>query len=231
MKRALITGANRGIGFAFVKALSDCGFTVFATCRNPDEAKSLQELSQSHEQVSIKTLDITDDNNIQRLADELSDTPIDWLINNAGISGEQGVTVGNIERDNFLNVFEVNCLSALKVSEAFLPQVSKSQDKLIVCISSRMGSISDNERGRSYAYRTSKAALNCAMRSFAIDVAKDNINVMLLHPGWVKTDMGGEKGALEPEESVRRMLSIIEQHKNNSHADVLWSHEGTIIEW
>ncbi|GGI89501.1 SDR family oxidoreductase [Legionella impletisoli] len=231
MKQVLITGANRGIGFSFAKALAELGFTVFATCRHPKEAKELQQLSESQENIHIKTLDITNDDNIQQLADELSNTSIDWLINNAGISGEQGVTVGNISRDNFLKVFEVNCLSTLKVSEAFLPHLAQSQDKLIICISSRMGSISDNERGRSYAYRTSKAALNCALRSFAIDVAKDDVNVMLLHPGWVKTDMGGEDAELTPEESVRRMLNVINQHKVNSHAEVLWSHDGSIIEW
>lgn len=231
MKNVLITGANRGIGFAFAERLAKQDCQVIATCRHPHEAENLQHLSNNHQNVHIKKLDVTVDKNIEALASDLQSTPIDWLINNAGISGEEGVTVGNIKRDNFLNVFEVNCLSPLKVSEAFLPLVKKSKDKLIVCISSRMGSISDNDRGRSYAYRTSKAALNCAMRSFAIDVAEQGVHVLLLHPGWVKTAMGGPEGELEPHESVQRMLKIIEDQKDNGHADALWSHNGTKIAW
>ena len=124
-----------------------------------------------------------------------------------------------------------NVGSTIKCTEALLPLISKSHDKLVVCIGSRMGSISDNQRGRSYAYRASKAALNSVMRSFALDVADDGINVMLMHPGWVKTDLGGPNGELEPEESVSRMLPIIEAHKDNSHAETVWSHDGTVIEW
>lgn len=231
MKNILITGANRGIGFEFVKQLTSEGHHIFATCRNPEDAKELETWQKEHSGISIHQLDISDDESIKALASELSGNPLEWLINNAGISGEQGVTVGNIERDNFLNVFNTNCLSTLKVSELLLPQLRLSDEKLIICISSRMGSISDNERGRSYAYRTSKAALNCAMRSFAIDVADMGIQVLLLHPGWVQTDMGGEDANLTPEESVKHMLKVIEKNKHNNHADQLLSYDGSVINW
>ena len=116
-------------------------------------------------------------------------------MNNAGTSGEQGVTVGNINRENFINVFNINCISVVKLSDALLPNLQSSVEKSILVVSSRMGSISDNNSGRSYAYRASKAALNCVMRSFAIDAKDKGINVMLIHPGWVKTAMGGQRRA------------------------------------
>ena len=231
MKTVLITGANRGIGLAFVKQLATQNLMIIATCRSPEQADDLIALSNLHANIHIKKLDVNDDNSIELLASDLQDTPIDWLINNAGISGNDGVTVGNIERDNFLKVLETNAVSPIKLTDSLLPSLLESQDKLVVCISSRMGSISDNQRGRSYAYRTSKSALNCVMRSFAIDIAEKGVNVLLLHPGWVQTRMGGENGSLTPVESVRRMLEIIENHKDNAHAETLWSHDGSKIEW
>lgn len=101
----------------------------------------------------------------------------------------------------------------------------------ILVISSRMGSISDNEQGRSYAYRSSKAALNCAMRSFAIDVEPTGVHVMLIHPGWVKTDMGGPNGLVEVQSSVSGMLKVAEEKINNSHSEVLHRYDGEIISW
>lgn len=231
MKNILITGANRGIGFEFVKQLTTDEHHVIATCREPSTAEELNAWCQEHPQVTMHQLDVTSDESIQALASDLAGKPIDWLINNAGTSGDSGVTVGNIERDNFLNVFNTNCLSPLKVSELFLPQLNISTEKLIICISSRMGSISDNQRGKSYAYRTSKAALNCAMHSFAIDVADLGVQVLLIHPGWVKTNMGGDNAELTAEESVQRMLAVIEKNKINNHADALLSHNGAIIDW
>lgn len=231
MKTILITGANRGIGLAFVKQLCTEKNYIIATCRTPDEAQELQELANQHQNIVIKKLDVNDDESINKLASSLEDTSIDWLINNAGISGESGVTVGNIARQNFLKVLETNAVSPIKLTDALLDNLSKSQDKLVVCISSRMGSISDNQRGKSYAYRTSKAALNCVMRSFALDVADQGIHVLLLHPGWVQTRMGGDDGALSTDESVRRMLGIIDKHKHDAHAETLFSHDGSTIDW
>lgn len=231
MKTVLITGANRGLGLEFVRQLSEQDTKVIAACRNPTEAEELQLLARSRKNILCFKLDITNDQDILELVKKLGDQSIDWLINNAGISGTQGVTIGNIHRENFLNVLNVNCLSVLKISEALLPMLSKSQDKLIICISSSMGSISDNETGRSYAYRTSKAALNCAMRSFAIDVAQDGIKVMLLHPGWVKTRMGGPNGNIDTLTSIVGMLKVIEKYKLNSHAEQIRTYNDGVINW
>ncbi|KTC81561.1 SDR family oxidoreductase [Legionella brunensis] len=231
MKTILITGSNRGLGLEFIKQLSQQKNRLIATCRAPEQAKELQQYAKSKNNISIYPLDITDDQQIQSLAKELKNVSLDWIINNAGISGQSGVTVGNIERSNFLEVMNVNCLSALKVSDTFLPFLLRGEDKLIVNISSRLGSISDNEWGRSYAYRASKAALNCVMRSFALDVMKEGIKVMLLNPGWVRTGIGGVNAELDVQKSVRAMLEVIKQHKKQSHAEVLRNYNDEIIGW
>ncbi|KTD07006.1 SDR family oxidoreductase [Legionella jamestowniensis] len=231
MKTILITGSNRGLGFEFVKQLSQQNNHILATCRNPQEALDLQNYAKVKKNISIYPLDVTNDSELLALVGELKDMALDWIINNAGISGQSGVTVGNIGRDNFLHVMNVNCLSPLKISDAFLPLLLKGNEKLIVNITSALGSISDNQWGRSYAYRASKAALNCVMRSFALDVMSSDIKVMLLNPGWVKTRLGGSQAELEAEESVRRMLHIIEKYKNNSHAEVLRNYNDEIINW
>jgi len=231
MKTILITGANRGLGLEFVRQLAQDETTIIACCRNPQEADELSAYAEEKKNIVMEALDVRDDQQISNLVKKLHNQPIDWLINNAGITGDTGVTVGNVDRDNFLNVINTNCLSPLKISEAFLKNIEQSQDKLIVCISSQMGSIKDNVSGRSYAYRTGKAALNCAMRSFAIDVENQGVKVMLLHPGWVKTDMGGEDALIDPQTSIAGMLKVIHQHKDNSHAEVLRSYNGDLLPW
>ncbi|HGK6671991.1 SDR family oxidoreductase [Legionella feeleii] len=231
MKNILITGANRGLGLEFVRQLSELDSYIFAACRLPEQADELQQLAVERKNIVVCQLDLAKDETILALAKKLSNQPLDWLINNAGISGAQGVTVGNIDRDNFLQVLAINCFGALKVADALLPQLGKGTEKLIINISSRMGSISDNQRGRSYAYRTSKAALNCAMRAFALDVANEGIHVMLLHPGWVKTRLGGPDAPIDAQTSVASMLKVIAKHKQHSHAEVLLSYDGSIIDW
>ncbi|USQ12957.1 SDR family oxidoreductase [Legionella lytica] len=226
MKTALITGANKGIGLEFSRQLKEKGYYIIGCCRNPDKADSLNKLADE-----VIKLDVTNDNDITSMVETLNNRPIDLLINNAGTSGEQGVTVGNVNRKNFIDVLNVNCISVVKICDALLPNIQSSEGKNILVISSRMGSISDNEQGRSYAYRSSKAALNCAMRSFAIDVQSTGVHVMLIHPGWVKTDMGGPNSLIEVQASVSGMLEQVEKNISKSHADVLHRFDGDTIDW
>lgn len=231
-KTILITGANRGIGLEFVRQLCETKDTdIIACCRDPKNAAELSRLAEHNNHISIFKLDVTDDAQIKNLAEKLQDKPLDWIINNAGVSGDQGVSAGNIDRNNFLKVLNVNCLSPLKICDSFLTNLKKGRDKLIVCISSQMGSISDNKTGRSYAYRTSKAALNCAMRSFAIDCEVEGIKVILLHPGWVQTDMGGNEALIDVQTSVSGMLRTIQAKKDSSHGDKLYTFDGKVIDW
>jgi NAD(P)-dependent dehydrogenase (short-subunit alcohol dehydrogenase family) len=231
MKTAMVTGANRGIGLSFVKALLEKGYQVYACCRDPDGASDLNKLAQNDTRVQIKPLDICDDKSITNLKNHLPDTPIDCLVNNAGISGERGVSINHINKDNFLKVFETNCYGTLKVSDTFLANVKVSEEKLIVVISSRMGSIADNEQGGSYAYRASKAALNAVMKSFAVDVKAWGVGVMLFHPGWVKTDMGGDKALVTPDESVQGMLKQMQDNYQPKDASALLRFDGDSIAW
>lgn len=218
----LITGCSRGIGLEFVRQYLSKGDTVYASCREPDAANNLLQLRDCYpERLFIEKLDACDDGSIEQLAQKLSKVPIDILINNAATAGQSGVTIGNIDRSNFIKVFETNCLGVLKISEAFLPHLRRSDKKIITVISSRMGSISDNTSGRSYAYRSSKTALNAVMRSFAIDTQAIGIKVLLLHPGWVQTRMGGEKALVSPGESVSLMIEKIQHLGPTAHAEVM----------
>ncbi|BCA96246.1 hypothetical protein TUM19329_26070 [Legionella antarctica] len=128
-------------------------------------------------------------------------------------------------------MLNVNCISVVKLSDALLPNLQASMDKNIIVISSRMGSISENDRGRSYAYRTSKAALNCVMRSFAIDVKDKGVHVMLMHPGWVKTAMGGPDALIDVQTSVSGMLEQADKQLSSSHAEKLHRFDGGEIAW
>jgi len=124
MKNALVTGANRGIGLEFVHQLKNKGYHVIGCCRNPTNADELNEVADE-----VIQLDVTNDKDIEHVIKVLDGRPIDLLVNNAGISGEQGVTVGNIKRDNFLKVVNVNCISVVMLSDALLPNIEKSDDK------------------------------------------------------------------------------------------------------
>lgn len=225
-KIALITGANKGIGLEFARQLKRKDYYIIGCCRNPSQATLLNPLADE-----VIQLDITQDSDIDQLTKTLNNKPVDLLINNAGTSGEPGVTTGNVDRSNFLTVLNINCIGILKLCDALLPNLQASQDKNIIVISSRMGSISDNEQGRSYAYRASKAALNCVMRSFAIDVKPLGIHVMLLHPGWVKTDMGGENALIDVSISVAGMLEQAEKYLPESYAQELRRFDGGTIDW
>lgn len=222
----LITGSNRGIGLEFVRQYLQKGAIVYASCRAPESATELVQLSAKFEKnLHIEQLDVCDDLSVQGLAEKLSNVSIDLLINNAGTAGESGVTIGNIDRSNFLDVMNINCLSVLKICEAFLPHVEKSAEKLVTVISSRMGSITDNTSGRSYAYRASKAALNAAMRSFAVDTEARGIKVLLMHPGWVRTRMGGDDGTVTVEESVSAMLNQFTKIGPTAHGEAVYRYD------
>lgn len=226
MSTALISGANKGLGLEFARQLKDKGYYVIGCCRHPSSANELKLLADE-----VIQLDVTNNKDITSLKQSLNNRPIDLLVNNAGIMGEQNVMIGNIHRENFLEVLNVNCISVVKLSEALLPNIQISQKKSILVISSQMGSISDNTSGASYAYRTSKAALNCAMRSFAIDVQDMGIHVMLIHPGWVKTAMGGTNALIDVQTSVAGMLQQVEKDMSKSHAEKLHRFDGGVIAW
>ena len=211
MPSTLITGANRGLGFEFARQYLADGWQVYAACRNPKSASELRRLADaSDDKLQILALDVIDPVSVQAAAAKLDGQAIDLLLNNAGIGGPRGQSVGNIDYEAWAKVLNVNTMGPLRVSEAFVDHVAQSERKLIVTITSGMGSLADNTSGGAYAYRSSKAAVNMVMRSLAIDLAPRNIACVVINPGWVLTDMGGPHATLTTAESVKKLRRLIE---------------------
>ncbi len=210
MPIVLITGASRGIGLEFARSFAADGWWVLAACRHPDRAHDLKALAESSDgAVRVHRLDVTDGLRVAALARELAEEPIDILLNNAGIMGPR-TGFGETDYDEWLPVFAVNTLAPMRLAERFVEHVAGSERKLIVNISSRMGSIEENTSGGNYIYRSSKAALNMVAKGLSLDLAPRGITVVVFHPGWVQTDMGGENALITPAESVAGMRAVID---------------------
>ena len=161
------------------------------------------------DKLRIPAMDVTDDASVNAAAAELDDQAIDLLLNNSGIIGPQGQTIGNIDYEAWAEVLDVNTMGPMRVSEAFVEHVARSDRKLIVTLTSGVGSLADNTSGGSIVYRSSKAAVNMVMRSLAIDLAPRGITCVVVNPGWVRTEMGGPNATLEPSESISRLRRLI----------------------
>lgn len=206
MTTVIVTGASRGIGCELVRQYAADGAQVFACCRNPRAATSLQDMAASSDgRIRIRKLDVTNPRDLQNLRKEIGKTPIDILINNAGIS--DGREAG-IDYDVWEEAFRVNSIAPYRASMAFHKNIAASTEKKLVTISSMLGSIADNTGGRT-AYRSSKAAVNQVMKGLACDLKAHGIVVVILHPGWVRTDMGGSQAPVLPEDSVRGIRRVI----------------------
>lgn len=203
MTFAVVTGANRGIGLALVAALKQRGDGVLAACR-----ASSPELAELDVEV-VEGVDVATDDGIAKLKASVGHRAVDLLVNNAGIFvWNDGL--GKLDVASIRKQFEVNALAPLLVTEALRPTFAKGAK--VALITSRMGSIDDNTSGGSYGYRMSKAALNMAGKTLAVDLRSSGIAVALLHPGMVKTDMIGDlAGAISPSESARGLLARIDE--------------------
>ncbi|HAF01018.1 MAG TPA: short-chain dehydrogenase, partial [Methylophilaceae bacterium] len=191
----LITGANRGIGLEYVKQYAEAGWKVFACCRNPEEAEVLNVLASKHTQVSVCALDVGDFVQIESLARALAEQEIHLLINNAGVYPSSHFKA--VDYDAWADAFKINTMSTLKLAEVFIPHLVKAGNAKLLAMTSKMGSIDDNTSGGEYIYRSSKTALNMVVKSLAIDLQKYGVLVAALHPGWVRTDMGGPNGLID----------------------------------
>ena len=210
MPTVLITGTNRGLGLEFCRQYTEKGWDVIACCRNSAQAKELNELSQRYTSIQKEALDVAQFDEIDNLSTKLSDTSIDVLINNAGIYGDHSNHgFGQLDYQAWLNTLIVNTQAPIKMAEAFLPQIKRGSKKLIVNISSLIGSVSDNDSGGSILYRSSKAALNASMKSLSIDLRSQGVGVLIFHPGWVKTDMGGANALIDAKTRVGGMCAVI----------------------
>ena len=199
----VVTGANRGIGLALAGALAADGHTVIATARRPEAADDLAALD-----VRVEPLDVADGASVARFAQTLEGVGVDALVNNAGI-GHDHRELGALDYDELERFFRVNTLGALRVTEALLPGLRARDRRLVVNVTSKMGSMADNTSGSHYGYRPSKAALNMVTVSLALDLAGERFTCVALHPGWVRTDMGGTSAPLDVAESAHGMLEVV----------------------
>jgi NAD(P)-dependent dehydrogenase (short-subunit alcohol dehydrogenase family) len=231
MPSVLITGANRGLGFEFARQYSAEGWGVYAASRNPAAAEQLRGLAQqAPDRLTVVAMDVTDAESIRTAARQLRDTAIDVLINNAGISGAGGQVTGKVDYESWARVLDVNMMGPLRVTEAFVDQLARSERRLVVTITSGMGSLSDNTSGGSIAYRSSKAGVNMVMRSAALDLAPRGIGCVVVNPGWVKTDMGGPGARLTAQQSVAALRRLIETF-GPAHSGKFYNYDGREYPW
>src|SRR5690349_23336351 len=231
MPSTLITGANRGLGLEFAKQYLADNWQVYAACRDPSSASELRRLADgSRGKLQVLSMDVSDLAKVRAAAVELKGKPIDLLLNNAGIGGPRGQTIGNIDYETWARVLDVNTLGPMRVAEAFVDNVARSDRELIVTVTSGMGSISDNSSGGAFAYRTSKAAVNMVMRSLAVDLAPRGITCVVINPGWVRTDMGGANARLTAAESVTAMRRLIDK-LGPAQSGKFFNHDGREYAW
>jgi NAD(P)-dependent dehydrogenase (short-subunit alcohol dehydrogenase family) len=212
MPTILITSANRGLGLEFATQYLSEGWQVFAACRQPQAADKLERLAGgAPDRIGIFALDVTDGASVAALAKRLAREPVDVLLNTAGIIGPTGQRAGHVDYEAWTQVLDVNTLGPMRVTEALIEHVARSERKLVVTLTSGMGSITDNTSGGSIVYRTSKAAVNMAMRSAALDLRPRGISCVVVNPGWVRTDMGGPNATLSAEASVTAQRRLIDK--------------------
>ena len=209
MKNILITGANRGLGLGFAKKCLKKDFHVLATVRDIKGSKELLALKERFpDNLEIFELDLLKEKAGSTLASFLGDRPIDILINNAGV-GSTNQHFEAVSPKPWLEVLKVNLIAPLMVTQSIIDNVKKGVDKKIYFLSSQLGSIADNNSGGMYIYRSSKTGLNQVIKSLSVDLKPQGITVVSLHPGWVKTDMGGPNAPVSIDESIDGMMQVI----------------------
>ena len=216
----VIIGANRGIGLEMARIWSQRGDHVIATCRTP--SKELQNLGVQ----VIDGVDVSTDKGLRKLREGLGDTKIDILYHNAGIMRNE-----NLEQMNYDTIreqFEVNTLAPLRTTVELLDRINDGGK--VGLMTSRMGSIEDNDSGGRYGYRISKAGLNAAGKSLAEDLKSQRIAVAILHPGFVKTDMTGHNGHIEPAEAADRLVQRMDE-LNLDNTGTFWHSDGSVLPW
>jgi NAD(P)-dependent dehydrogenase (short-subunit alcohol dehydrogenase family) len=228
----LVTGASRGLGLELARQYAADGWEVIACARTPESAEALAALAAAPDSpVTIEQLDVTDFAAIDRLAKSLEGRPIDVLINCAGTMGPGTSGFGKSDFVQWEHTFRLNAFAPIKMAEAFVAHVARSEQKKIVAVSTIMASMTRNSLGGFYAYRGSKAALNAMMVSVALDLGrKHRILAAVLHPGWVRTDMGGPRADIDAPTSVtgmRRVIATLDRDRSGR----FWMYDGTELPW
>jgi NAD(P)-dependent dehydrogenase (short-subunit alcohol dehydrogenase family) len=220
----VVTGASRGLGREFAHQLLARGDTVIGTARRPEAAWGLRDLG-----AEVEELDVADDGSVAAFAQRLAGRPVDVLINNAGAQNRLGA-LESLDFSSLAETFQVNALGPVRVTRALLENLRAGRRRHIAHITSRMGSFGEFDVGNMYGYRASKAALNMFHRCIAEELGPQGFVCVLLHPGWVRTDMGGHEATLSPAESVTGMLRVIDglsRRDNGAFVD----HTGAELPW
>ncbi len=221
----VITGANRGLGLEMVRQLSE-RHRVHALARDPGAADALGALAGGS--VQVTACDVTDDGSVAAAAAECGLSHVDVLINNAGVAGRRD-DFEHLDLDDLQRTFAVNAVAPLRVTRAFLPLLRTADAPRVVHISSKMGSMDDNASGGAWGYRMSKTALNMAAVNLHREFAP-GLSSVALHPGWVRTDMGGAAAPLAIPDAVRRLLRTIEG-LGSAHSGGFFDLDGARIAW
>ncbi|XP_014246377.1 uncharacterized protein LOC106664859 [Cimex lectularius] len=239
----LLTGSNRGIGLGLVKAILEkkAFKTVIATCRRPEEATELKEIEKAHSNVHVLKLDVTDYSAFPNFANEVGEIVgnegLNVLINNAGIAGKF-LKIGYLKHEAMLEAYSVNTVAPVMLAKAFMKLLKQGalncKDQqvgaAVVNITSVLGSISANDTGGYYPYRCSKAALNAATKSLSIDLKPYDVLAVSIHPGWVRTELGGEKAPMSVEESTVQIVDTVSNLRPEQTGTFL-NYDGKSLDW
>jgi NAD(P)-dependent dehydrogenase (short-subunit alcohol dehydrogenase family) len=230
MSTVVITGSNRGIGLALATVYAQRGDTVFACCRTPSKATELQALAKKHS-VTVVALDVGDDKSVAALAKQIGSAPVDTLINNAGVGGgrPEQQTATSMDFAAWAQTFNVNAMGPVRVMQALLPALKRSRNARVMSVTSQLGAIS-LDMAFAFGYSASKAALNKVMRLAASELKSQGIAVGVVHPGWVKTDMGGAGASITPSESAAGIANVIDQ-LSLQNTGGFWKWNGSRHEW
>jgi NAD(P)-dependent dehydrogenase (short-subunit alcohol dehydrogenase family) len=227
MPTLLVTGANRGLGLALARLYADAGWTVHATARDPAAATELLAVPGA---VEVHRLDIADPSQVAALAGALDGVAIDLLVNNAGINMTERSELGDLDYDGWQRDFAVNAVAPIRLSAALADNVAASEGRTIAFMSSRAGSITSNIAGGRYRYRSTKAALNAAVRSLALDLLRRGVTCVAVHPGWARTDMGGPRATISPTESATWLKALFDRLEPH-HTGHFLNYDGTELPW
>lgn len=251
-RTVLVTGANRGIGLEVVRQYAERGWTVLASCRRPGEAGALRELGRRYSSIVMQTLDVGQIDSIERFTSEVRGRPLDLLVNNAAMKGTEGGLAG-AEMASWTEMMQVNAIGPILLARALLDELKAAPDAKVVVISSMKASITRNRMGGSYEYRSSKAALNAAVRSLAVDLRSSGITCVSISPGWVhvgdafasrhlgfddrlrvarvfREEFGASSKRISVDESVAMMIALIDG-LTLEESGSFFDHEGTELTW
>ena len=228
----LVTGANRGIGFEFIRQFLENPSikNLIATYRNASNSEELIRLADKHKKLRLIKLDITNDSDIKKLKMELSEQVIDYLILNAAIYDGKENSIKSITVENLTQMLQTNTIAPIIILQTLLDNVIASDGKTVMCISSSAGSISLHRIAGKYSYRASKAALNSLMKNASLELEDKGVKIIIMHPGWVKTDMGGQNALIEVYDTVFGMIKILE-NANQLKTGCFLDYQGNSLLW